>query len=205
FSLVFMAVAWLPAALGRNGGAGVEDAVLLWPFPHLFIAAALGQMSRSLPRGGLAALAVVAALLCGSSLLVLNQHLAQVVENGNTVLWTDAVDPLTKYLRTSPAQHIYVMDGGIFDALRALGEGTLPIADGPDAFLRESTKKLPPEMLARGDALFVGHTEGNEIDIGTGARLDALAQSAGVRKHVVKTIADRKDRPVFEVYRFLGH
>jgi hypothetical protein len=203
FSLVFLAVVWLQMALSQNGGAGAHHAVLLWPFPHLFIAAALGQISRSIPRAGLAALAVVAALLCGSNFLVLNEHLAQVVEGGNTVLWTDAIDPLAARLRATPARHVYVMDWGMFDALRALSEGTLPLEHGPDVFLRDTEKKLPPAMLARPDALFLGHTEGNEVDTGTAARLDALAESAGLRKHVAKTIADRKGRPVFEVYRFL--
>jgi hypothetical protein len=203
FSLAFMTVAWLQMALSRNGGSGAHHAVLLWPFPHLFVAAALAQASRLLPRTGLVVLIVVAALLCGSNLLVLNEHLAQVVENGNTVLWTDAIYPLSAHLRGVPARHVYVMDWGMFDALRALNEGTLPIENGPDVFLRDTEKKLPPEMLAAPGNVFLGHTDGNEVDTGTAARLEALAQSAGLRKHVSKTIPDRKGHPIFEVYRFV--
>ncbi|HEX8986031.1 MAG TPA: hypothetical protein VF767_11375 [Bryobacteraceae bacterium] len=202
FAAVFMAVTWIQMALSQNGGTGAHHVVLLWPFPHLFVAVALAQASRFFRRAGVPVLAVVTALICGSNLLVLNEHLAQVIENGNTTLWTDAVSQLDEALEATPARHVYVMDWGMFDVLRALSRGVLPLEDGPDVFLRDTEKKLPPEMLARKDAIFLGHTEGNEINTGTAARLEALGQSVGLRKQAVRVVNDRMGRPIFELYRF---
>ncbi len=202
FSLTFMAVTWLQMALSHNGGGGAHHTVLLWPFPHLFVAAALAQASLRFRRGAAAALLAATALVCASNLLVLNEYLTQVIRAGTTVLWTDAIDPLSAYLRDVKTTHVYVMDWGILDNLRALHRGTLPLEDGPTAFLTGGNEKLPPEMLARDGALFLGHTRGNEIDRGMAARLEALGRSAGLVKQVTKVIADRNGRPVFEAYRF---
>ncbi len=201
FAATFIAATWLHLSLRRTGGIDAHDAALLWPFPHLFAAAALAHASRLL-RHGLILLIVTTVLVCCANLLVLNEHLVMLASNGNTVLWSDAIYPLSGHLRGNQAKHVYVMDDGIFDALRALNEGELPLENGRDVFLRETKNTLAPEMLSRTDTVFVGHTEGNEVDLGTMAQLDALAQSVGLRKQVLRTIPDRTGRPVFELYRF---
>ena len=45
FSLVFLVVAWYSMAFTQNAGAAVHHAILLWPFPHLFIAVVLAGIS----------------------------------------------------------------------------------------------------------------------------------------------------------------
>ncbi len=87
-------------------------------------------------------------------------------------------------------------------SLRALNEGALPLENGQDVFLRQTKHTLVPEMLRRNDPIFVGHTEGNEVDVATKSQLDALAQSVGLRKQILRIIPDRTGRPVFELYRF---
>jgi 4-amino-4-deoxy-L-arabinose transferase-like glycosyltransferase len=206
FALVFLGVAWIQMALTKGAGTGAHHTVLLWPFPHLLAGAALARASLARRRAGLAALVVVVALVCGANAAVLNQHLAQLIERGTTTIWTDAITPLAAYLRDAGASRIYVMDWGMMNVLRALEEGRLPLDIGSDPVAKESPaagdRELALRMLATPGALFVGHTEGNEIMSGVSARMEALASSAGYQKQVVRVIEDRAGRPVFEVYRW---
>ncbi len=202
FALVFICVTWLQMALTQKAGYGAHHTVLLWPFPHLFAAAALAQVSRFWPRAGVPALVAVTTLICGSNLLVLNEHFARLAERGTTVAWTDAIEPLSGYLSGAGAAHIYATDWGIYDTLRALNRGRLPLEIGADWFLLDTEKKLPPEALAASGAIFVGHTENNEIMAGNAAGFEALAESVHLHKRVFKVIHDRNGRPIFELFRF---
>jgi Dolichyl-phosphate-mannose-protein mannosyltransferase len=202
FALIFMVVTWLQMALISQGGRGTHHTALLWPFPHLFVAAAFAEVSRPLSRAGLAVLALAAVLLCGINVVVLNEHLARLIDGGSTTVWTDAIYPLSDKLRDTRATRVYVADWGILNSLRVLNRGTLPLEPAPDWFLLDNERKLPPEELAAKGAIFIGHTAGNEITAGTAERLESLAESAGLRRQVLETINDRYARPVFEVYRF---
>lgn len=206
FALVFMAVTWVQMAFTLGAGGGAHHAVLLWPFPHFFIAAAFAEASRYLRRVGLALLVLVLSTVCASNLLVTNQHLAQLVGQGTAVVWTDAISPLSDYLERARPQQVYVTDWGILDALRLLNRGGLPLLIGSDPMAAEavgkSQKRDVHEIISAPDAVFVGHTQGNEVAPGINARLESLAQADGYRKEVLQVIADRNGRPIFEVYRF---
>ncbi len=191
FSLIFMAVVWLQMAFTKGAGTGAHHTVLLWPFPHLFAGVALAEGSRKLGRAGLPVLMAVALTVCGSSLIVLDQYLGQLVENGPTAIWTDAINPLSAYLRTCKARRIYVVDWGMMNSLRILNAGALPLD-----LAAESGVSVP-------DAVFIAHTPGNEIFQGVNSRMDDLARSAGERKETLKVIDDRHDRPIFQVYRYV--
>ena len=202
FAFVFIVVTWIQMALMRRAGGGAHHTVLLWPFPHLFAAAALAQISRFWHRTGVAALAGITVLICGSNLLVLNEHFAGLAERGTTVIWTDAIYPLSGYLRGSNAASVYITDWGIYAPLRALNEGHLPLKNGDEWFLVDNERKLPPEALAAPNVIFVGHTENNEIATGTAAGFESLAESAHLHKRVFKLIEDRNGRPIFELFRY---
>jgi hypothetical protein len=177
----------------------------LWPFPHLLAGVGLAQASQALRRGGLAALAVVLAVVCGSNLVVSNQYLAQLVENGPTTVWTDAINPLAAYLGTSPARHMYVTDWGIINSLRILDAGRLPLDLAPEESAGDPKSHAAAlKTLESQDSIFVGHTAGNESVPGANARLDALAGSGGYRPETLSVIADRNRRPIFQVYRYVA-
>jgi hypothetical protein len=152
-----------------------------------------------------AALAAIVVVVCGSNLVVLNQHLAQLVQCGNTVIWTDASEPLSAYMAGVPAAHVYVLDWGILDVLRALNRGRLPLefARGPlEGDPNESNRAEVVRMVGDKDSVFIDHTEGNELMPSIRSRLDAVAASAGYRRQVLKRVGDRVGRPVFEVFRY---
>ncbi len=99
------------------------------------------------------------------------------------------------------------MDWGIFDTLRALNRGSLPLrygsddVSGPD--LDDAARARIAGMLAEKDATFVGHTDDNQILPERNERMQAAAGAAGYRKRVVKMIEDRNGRPIFEIYRWM--
>ncbi len=207
FALVFMVATWAQMAFTQDAGGGTHHTVLLWPFPHLLIAVAFAQACGALRRAAVPVLAALIAVVCGSNLLVTNQHLAQLIERGAGAIWTDAIYPLADYLDRTPARHVYVMDWGMFDALRILDRGRLPLVVGGDPVVKESMddtdRRILDEMLASEGGVYVGHTDGNEIFPGVSARLRAYAEAAGYRKEVQKVISDRNGRPMFEVYRLV--
>ncbi len=207
FALVFMVVTWVQMGFTQEAGGGTHHTVLLWPFPHLVIAIAFAQATGVLRRAGLAVLAAAITIVCGSNFLVTNQHLTQLIERGAGPIWTDAIYPLAACLETVPAKRVYIMDWGMFDALRVLGQGRLPLAVGSDQVAKESMdntdRRLLNEMLETSDAIYVGHTDGNETLSGVSARMKAFAEAAGYRKRTLKVIGDRNGRPMFEVYRWV--
>ncbi len=204
FALIFMAVVWGQMAFTKGAGAGAHHTVLLWPFPHLLAGVGLAEASRRLGRAGLPVLVAGLVVVCGSGLVVLNQYLAQLVENGTSTVWTDAIDPLSACLRASPARHVYVVDWGIVNPLRVLSGGKLPLDLAPEE-TPEGPNSQADTLKALGakDAVFIAHTEGNEVFPGVNARMEALARSAGYRPETLKVIADRHHRPIFQVYRYV--
>lgn len=206
FSLVFILVAWAQMALTKDAGGSAHHTVLLWPFPHLLVAAAFAQAASVLRRAGPAVLAVLVGVVCASSMLVTNQYLAQAVVRGPGAVWTDAINPLAQYLQSVRAQRVYVMDWGIFDAIRLLDQGQVALLLGSEPVSKErmddNDLRTVREMLAVPETVFVGHTEGNEVFSGTSARFTAAAQAAGYRKQVLQVIGDARRRPMFEVYRW---
>jgi hypothetical protein len=206
FAVVFMSVTWLQMAFTWNAGGGTHHAVLLWPFPHFFVAVTYAELSRRVRRGGLMLLAALTGTICVSGYLVINQHLAQLVERGPTAIWTDAIGPLDEYLQQARPDRVFVMDWGIYDALRLVGAGRLPLAAGGDPVsteaIREDDRHAVTDMLATPGALFVGHTDADEIIPGAAARLRRFAESAGYRKETVTLIKDRHGRAIFDVYRY---
>ncbi len=205
FAAVFMVVVWLQMAFTKGAGTGAHHAVLLWPFPHLFAGVGLAEGSRKLGRAGLPTLLAVLTAVCGSGMVVLNQHLAQLLENGPTTVWTDAIDPLSGYLRASPARPMYVVDWGIINCLRILNAGKLPLDLAPEEIPGNVKSHAGAvKLLEAPAAVFIAHTQGEEAFPGVNARLDSLARSAGLHPEVLKVIADRNHRPIFQVYRYVA-
>jgi 4-amino-4-deoxy-L-arabinose transferase-like glycosyltransferase len=206
FSMVFFTVGWLLMAFTKDAGASTHHTILLWPFPHLFVGAALAQASSRLRRPGLVALAAIVVVVCGLNLIVLNQYFAQLVECGNTAIWTDASQPLSAYLADVRADHVYALDWGILDVLTALNRGRLPLefVRGPlEGDLNESNREEVVRMIGNKDSVFIDHTEGNEVMPSIRGRLDTVALSAGYRRQTLNTVSDRMGRPVFEVFSFV--
>jgi 4-amino-4-deoxy-L-arabinose transferase-like glycosyltransferase len=206
FGVLVLAAAGAQMLLTERAGASTHHHVLLWPFPHLVIAAALAAAAERLGRAGRPALVIALVVLCAASLVVTNEYLAQFVRNGPTAVWTDAVIPLSDSLRTIPASKVLITDWGIFDSLRLLNSGALPLQQVVDLLCKPSLSPAEKDYLdglfASPAHLFITHTRENEEVRGVGARLEELAGEAGFRGEVLRVVRDRHGRAIFELLRY---
>ena len=151
-------------------------------------------------------LAIAVLFLVSKSLLVTNEYLALLVRNGAGLVWTDAIYPLSDYLQRAKCQAIYLNDWGMFNNLRLLNRGALPLRDGFDplskAFLDNDDRRIVLDRISEKGAVFVAHTAGSELFKGVNANLLVLAGGGGYQRQMLSEIADRNGRTIFEVFRF---
>ncbi|HEY6345127.1 MAG TPA: glycosyltransferase family 39 protein [Bryobacteraceae bacterium] len=195
FAVVTCAATWLAMAFTQGAGATVQHAILLWPFHLLAIAVALAQIPSR-------AATAVTALLCISNVALTNHYYADLIRNGPAIRWTDAVDPLEKYLAASYSatpgvERIFVMDWGFFETLNLLSEGELPVYNGD-----VSDTGMLDRIVSGPKHLFVAHTPEYAYQPEMRARLEERARADGFQEESVALISDRNGRPTFEVFRF---
>jgi 4-amino-4-deoxy-L-arabinose transferase-like glycosyltransferase len=208
FSLVALAVAWIQMAITANTGASAHHTVLLWPLPHLVVAAAFAGASRRLPRAGLPMVAAAVLATALSAALVTNEYYAKAVRNGGAAVWNNAVMGLADYLNAHPARVIYSLDWGIVEPVRLLTGGRLMVVNGSDpiadADITQPESEAAMRMIAQPEGLFVVHKGDFEVFPGRSRRLVEFAAARGFTKETVTAISDPFGREVFEVYRFRG-
>jgi hypothetical protein len=190
FGVIACLGTWLPMVLTAGAGAAAQHVILLWPFHLIPIAAVLSQLS------GLRA-AIVTGLLCGSNLLVTNQYYADLVVNGPAIRWTDAMDPLQRYLADSHARRIMAADWGFFETMNLLSEGELQMY-----YADTSSDQAIEAMLRDPVNIFVTHAKGVAFHPQERALLEAVAQREQYQQELLTTILDRNGRPAFDVFRF---
>jgi hypothetical protein len=190
FGLIACACTWLPMILTAGAGGGAHHVILLWPFHLLPVAAVLARIPA-------APAALVTALLCGSNLAVTNHYYADLIRNGPMVRWTDAMDPLERYLTDLHASRIVAADWGFIETMNLQSEGALPMlyADtasepGLDALLRDPSN------------VFVAHSAGKAFHPEERAALEDVARRKDYQEEPLITINDRNGRPTFDVFRF---
>jgi hypothetical protein len=200
FCLIFLAVAWIAMAVTQGAGAAVHHAVLLWPFPDLFIAVVLGSMRwRNIA-------AVVLSVLVVMNLLVVNQHVYQFERNGAAGNFTDALFSLSDALPSD--RPIYLMDWGMLYSLNLFHQGRLSLRMGSDPLITEtpspSDRNYLRTMLADRGALFVDHVPSRRVTPRVAEGFAVAVQSAGLEKEPIQTIRDSNGRPVFEIFRVVS-
>ncbi len=201
FSLIFILAAWTVMALTRDAGDSVHHCVLIWPFPHLFIAATFTRARWA---------SVAATVLIAMNLLVLNQYVLDFERDGAGANFTDALFPLSKALRDprdNVEEPIYVMDWGMLNTLALLHQGRLLLRPADGRFSADIPSELDQRiisiMFSDPNAVYVGHVPSREVTPGVGKRLERAAAASGLRKELVRSIADSNGRPVFEVFRLV--
>lgn len=196
FSLIFCTVSWLLMATTKGAGTSVHHVILLWPFPILFASVVLGRLPKY--AGAAATVGIVIA-----HLLVLQQYLLEFRQHGTGLIWTDAIFTLSDELKAADAKNIYVTDWGILDSVHLLHKGDLRLylASGPLMSDSPSLGDLDVfgRMMDDPSGIFVGHVRDREVFAEVGKHMDALAARAGKRRNVLKTIADSRGRPTFEI------
>lgn len=190
FGLIACAATWLPMVLTAGAGGAAHHAILLWPFQLLPIAAALARIPA-------AAAALVTVLLCGSNLVVTNQYYADLIINGPTVRWTDAMDPLERYLEDLHARQIVAADWGFMETMNLQSEGGLPMA-----YIETDSDQAIAAQVRDPANVFVSHSPGLAFHPQDRAALEDAARRENYREEPLTTIHDRNGRPTFDVFRF---
>jgi 4-amino-4-deoxy-L-arabinose transferase-like glycosyltransferase len=208
FSLIFLAVTWALMAATRGAGGAVHHTILLWPFPIVLAVAAYSGAARRVGRFGPRVMAAAAAILVISNLVVVREYHSQMRRGGGALNWTDAIYPLAARVQELRAPAIYTVDWGIFDSLRLLGAGSLPLHAAVDLTgdrgMSGEQKKAMLHFLSLPGAIFLAHTPGNEFYPAINRRLGAFAAAQGYRRETIATVSDRNGRPRFEIFRFTG-
>jgi hypothetical protein len=181
---------WLPMVFTAGAGAAAQHVILLWPFHLLALAAAAARIP---PRAAIAA----TALLCASSLAVTNHYYADLIRNGPTLRWTDAMDPLHRYLADSGAPRIVVADWGIIETMNLLSQGSLPI------YMADLSSDEAIRAQLRDPAnLYVAHPQAIAFHPEERAALERVAAQEHYLREDIATIHDRNGRPAFDIFRF---
>jgi hypothetical protein len=208
FALIAMAVAWVEMATNANTGGGVHHTILLWPFPQLVVAVSFAAASRRLGRAGIPAVAVVTLAMAISGALVTAEYQFVSFSYGGSPVWSDAVLPLTTFMKNVHHGNIYCVDWGMLDSMRYLSHGKLPVLVGNDPISKPDLSPADREpvlrMVTDPGAVFVAHTKDFENFQGTNEKLVKFAAGEGHRREMLAVISDSFGRPAFEVYRFAG-
>ncbi len=208
FALIAMAVAWVQMATNANTGGSVHHTILLWPFPQMVVAVSFAAASRRLGRLGIPVVSVATAALFVSGALVANEYYYVSYSFGGAPAWSDAILPLSEFMKTTGKDTVYCVDWGMLDPLRYLNRGKLKLAAAPTRpskpALTPADREVALRMVADPGATFVAHTKDFENFPGTNDRLVKVATEAGYRRDMLAVISDRYGRPAFEVYRFVA-
>lgn len=199
FSLVFMIVTWLAMAFTRDAGGAIHHAVLLWPFPQLFVAVVLSTLPWQ--RVAMAIGIVIIAM----NLLVDGEYIRELDENGAAGNFTDALFPLSSGIPDGPP--IYVIDWGMANTIAMFHEGRALVRPvdslfrtaAPDAN-QSGTIKI---VLTDPEAIFVGHVPEREVMKEVRPNLDRAVAALGRHKQMIRIIYDSHGRAVFEIFKFV--
>jgi hypothetical protein len=206
FAIVAIAVAWIQMATTHGAGGSVHHTILLWPLPAMAMAVSFAGASRRLGRASIPMVAVMVALLAVSSALVTNEYFRNSVRNGGSRVWSDAIFPLSAGLVAARPAAVYCADWNIFESLRLLSAGALPVMNGMDPVpapdMSQADRKWLLSMISTPDAIWVTHVPEFEFFPEVRPRLDAFAADAGFDHRPLGRIGDAHGRPTFELYRF---
>ncbi len=200
FSLIFMAVAWLSMAVTREAGGAVHHAVLLWPFPQLFLATALAGV----PWRRVAVM--LTCCLIAVNLLMVNQAVADAERYGAPRNFSDASYGLSRELAAIHPPLVFALDWGMVNMLAFTQHGRLHLEIREEPFKTDSPnqdqRKEIDWILSNRDAVFVNHVVGMENMPEIRPNLDREAEAHGLRKEILKIVSDSNARPVFEIFKY---
>jgi hypothetical protein len=206
FALIAMAVAWIQMATTPLAGGSIHHTILLWPLPAMVMAVSFAAASRRLGRAGIPAVAVILAVLVASDVLVTNEYFWKSVRNGGSHTWTDALFPLSADLMAMRPAAVYCADWDIFESLRLLDRGALPLFSGMDPVpapdMSPADRRWLLGMIAAPDTVWVTHVPDFEFFPAVRPKLDRFAAAAGFEHRLIEIIGDTHGRPTFELYRF---
>jgi hypothetical protein len=200
FVLICGAVAWCEMAFAKGAGGAAHHTILLWPLPAIGIAAVLAAASQRLKFGQALLIAIVAAA-CVANLLVLSTYYTNLLRNGGTSSWTDAMYPAFDAIHHMDKEVVCTIDWGFIDTLRLFEQGRTPICAERDP-VNDVDRRFDLLYISHPRYVFLTHTDGNESFPGITARFLQFAESKGFRPVNRRVFADTNGRDTVEIFQF---
>ena len=204
FSAGYCVLAWAIMFLVQEAGS-VHHLVLVYPFPHVFVAGSAFGIVESVRRPGfrrvLRAVLVLAALLIvvDGVRLALGFHV-RLARQGERAVWSSAIYDLHEsLLKMRPVQTV-ALDWGIAAQIHFLSRARTPIQE----YWSMETAPQLPGLLEKPEVLYLGFAENPGVP-GVTPLFQKLVRSRGYDWERVATIADRTGRPMYYVHRVTGH
>lgn len=198
-------VAWFQMAITKGAGGAVHHTILLWPLPAIFLGIVFSQALLPFGKGGMWLLVLITLVISGSNLLSLNEYLYEFIRNGSAGSWSDAIGPLAKGVSDLHPSRVIVYDWGIGIPVEVMNKERLLVqyADLPmlPPSIDEAERKMRMDRLEDRNAVWVGHTDGNEQFPEANAQMLASLKAAGFEQSTLSTVADSHGRPIFQVFR----
>jgi hypothetical protein len=137
-------------------------------------------------------------------MLLINQYYCNLVTNGTSVIWTDAIYPLFKSLDSVSASRIVTTDWGYATTLCLLSDGAMPLDDISYTLLGPSVAEAAwiRSLVEDPQNVFVDHIAPGEQFPAVREHLASIAAQAGRTAEVIAVIKDRNQRPRFEIVRY---
>jgi hypothetical protein len=198
FACVFCAVSWLQMAFNPGAGGSPHHTVLLWPFPHLAIAAVLASVSQRLGKLGTPILIALTLAACLSSVAVIGTYYRNMLRNGGVKEWTDAIYPAAEALPAMKPSFVCFLEWGFFDNVRLLTRGRIQLCNAADPATDPVSAK---RQIALPGIVYMTHTKGNQLSPELTERFVALAETEGYRKTEERVFYDYNGRPIIEVFK----
>ena len=144
------------------------------------------------------ALAAVVALVCFSNLLVTGTYYRNILRNGGTVAWSDAIFPASQALPSMRPSQLCTVDWGFFETIRLLHRGRIQMCVAVDA---DTAPDILKRQIADPNAVFMGHVKGMEFDAGATGKLMRFAEAQGYSQSFRRVFFDYNGRPIIEVFK----
>jgi hypothetical protein len=199
FAAIYVPVTWTQMALLSGGGGGAHHPILMWPLPHIAVAAVLAEASRRFGSPGALALAACVGVACLSSVAVIGTYYTNMLRNGAAVEWSDAIYPASRALPELEPSYVCALDWGFWDSLRFLHRGRVGLCNAVDPQQDAETAK---RQVADPAIVYIAHVKGAEmLPAGLTERFVAFAEAEGYRKRNQRTFHDYNGRPIIEIFK----
>jgi 4-amino-4-deoxy-L-arabinose transferase-like glycosyltransferase len=198
FVLICGLVAWCQMAFTKNAGGAAHHIILLWPLPAMGMAAVLAAASQRMRLGVIPLIAIVS-VACVANLLVLSTYYTNLLRNGGTPAWTDAVYSALAAIDKIDKTAVCTVDWGFIDTLRLYEQGRATICAVGDPVNDEVTKDALFQISQPGH-VYLSHTEGSESFPGIAARFLQLAQDNGFQAVNRQVFADSNGRNTVQIF-----
>jgi 4-amino-4-deoxy-L-arabinose transferase-like glycosyltransferase len=205
--LAFVALAGvlvLAAAVVTRGGFAAHHVILVYPFPHLLVAAVAARVAARSRRRSVALIVATALIAAPVTLGVLTTErtYAALERTGGPPNWSSAIYTLESELSDERSSDVVVIDWGIYTNLLVLSDGRLRVTDlafGVNASPELAEGLLAP-VLREPSARFVLHTPGTTNFLPARANFFTAVKRAHLRLRLERTIRMRQGQPLFEIY-----